>query len=149
MATVPGPGSERYCLIPSSIRVRADRIECVAFHYKIGNSGTRIVRWTTRGCGEFFPEYLADGEWRPVFVTLGCTVSALKETPILPGGVVEGDFSLAWGYNISPFRSPGEYTFRITLNPTGCFASPDGRFCLAPDHDEPPLTSSELTIRTQ
>jgi len=123
-------------------------IECTAFHYKIGNSGTRIVRWT-QGCRDFLPEYLADGQWRPVLETLTCTLNALVETPILPGAVVEGDFSLAWGYDISPFRNPGEYRFRLTLNPTACFASPDGRFCLTMYHDEPPVTSSELTVRTQ
>jgi hypothetical protein len=127
---------------------RVDSVECAAFHYKIGNSGTRIVIWT-RGCGEFFPEYLADGQWRPVFQNLPCTLNVPVETPILPGSVVEGDFSLAWGYDISSFRSPGEYTFRLTLNPTACFASPDGRFCLTQYHNEPPVTSNQLTFRTQ
>jgi hypothetical protein len=129
---------------------RADSIECMAFHYQVSNSGTRAVRWVHGGCGDFFPEYLADGQWRPVFTTLECTVNAGGvETAILPGGVIEGDFSLAWGYDITPFRSPGEYTFRITLTPMACFASPDGRFCLTTPHSEPRIVSSEVTVRTQ
>jgi len=127
---------------------RAGSIECTAFHYRIGNSGARAVRWML-GCGDFFPEYLADGQWRPVFPNLTCTVNIPVETPILPGSVVEGDFSLAWGYDISPFRSPGEYTFRLVLSPRACFASPDGRFCLTMPHNEPPIASSEVTVRTQ
>ena len=127
---------------------RADNIECVAFHYKIENSGTRAVR-LAQGCGDIFPQYLADGEWRPIFQTLQCTVNVIRETPILPGSIVWGDFSLAWGYDISPFLSPERYTFRLTLNPTACFASPDGRFCLTMHRNEPPVTSSELTFRTQ
>jgi hypothetical protein len=127
---------------------RADNIECAAFHYKIGNSGTRAVR-LSQGCGDIFPEYLANGEWRPIFETLQCTVNVITETPILPGSVVKGDFSLAWGYNISPFRSPGEYRLRLTLNLQACFASPDGRFCLTKYQNEPPVTSSQLTVRTQ
>jgi hypothetical protein len=128
---------------------RAGSIECTAFHYKIGNFGTRAVR-LAQGCGDIFPQYLADGEWRPVFETLQCSLNVIRETPILPGNVVEGDFSLAWGYDISPFRSSGQYTFRLTLRgPTACFASSDGNLCLSSFHNEPPITSSELTIRMQ
>jgi len=130
---------------------KVDRVECAAFHYKIGNSGTRALRWMQLGCNDFgiFPEYLADGQWHPVLQNLPCTLNVLVETPILPGGVVEGDFSLAWGYDISAFHSPGEYTFRLVLRPQACFASPDGRFCLTTPHNESPVTSSQLTFRTQ
>lgn len=127
---------------------KTDSIECVAFHYKIGNAGTRAVRFA-QGCGDIFPEYLAAGEWHPIFQTLQCTLNVIRETPIPPGGEIEGDFSLAWGYDITPFRTPGEYTFRLTLNPQACFASPDGRFCLAKYQNEPPVSSSQITIRTQ
>jgi hypothetical protein len=128
---------------------KADSIECAVFHYKIGNSSTRAVI-LAQDCGsEPFPEYFSAGEWHPVFQTLGCSVNVTREIPILPGGVFEEDFSLAWGYNISPFRAPGEYTFRLTFHPPACFASPDGRFCLTKYQNEAPMTSGPLTVRTQ
>jgi hypothetical protein len=125
-------------------------ISCAVFHYKVGNAGTRAVHWMQLGCTDFgiFPEYLADGQWSPVLENLPCTVNVLNETPILPGSVVEGDFTLTWGYDISPFRTPGEYTFRLILRPQACFASPDGSFCLDSPHSEPPITSGQLTVRT-
>jgi hypothetical protein len=130
---------------------RADSVECAALHYRIGNSGTRAVRWMQLGCSDFgiFPEYLADGQWRPVLQNLPCTLNVPVETPILPGSFVEGDFSLAWGYDISPFRNPGEYTFRLVLRPQACFASRDGRFCVTKFGHQPSVNSSQLIVRTQ
>jgi hypothetical protein len=129
----------------------AGSIECAVFHYKVGNAGTRAVRLMQLGCTDFgiFPEYLADGQRSPVLQNLACTVNVPNETPILPGGVAEGDLTLAWGYDISPFRSPGEYTFRLILRPQVCVASPDGSFCLDLPHNEPAIISSELTVRTR
>jgi hypothetical protein len=127
---------------------KADSIECVAFHYKVKNVGTRAVRWFW-GCSEVFPEHMAEGSWRPVYENEPCTVNASTGTAILAGGVLEGDFSLAWGYDISAFRSPGEYTFRLTLSGEPCFASPDGRFCLTAYQNEPPVTSDPIIVQLQ
>jgi hypothetical protein len=126
-------------------------VECTVFHYKIRNSGTKAVLWTQLGCSEFgiFPQYLTDGEWIPVYQNLECTVNVPVQTLILPGHDAEGDFNLWWGYDLKPFRTPGEYTFRLVLVANVCFASADGTNCIAEPHNEPPLTSSELTVRTQ
>lgn len=126
----------------------ADSIECVVFHYKVGNASTRAVRWMEMGCSGFgiFPEYL-DGQWSPLVQNLPCTLNVPMETAILPGGAAEGDFTLAWGYDLNPFRNPGEYVFRLIFRPEMCFASPDGTFCLETFHSEPAITSSQITVR--
>lgn len=129
----------------------APSIECTVFHYKIRNSGTKAVLWTKLGCSDFgiFPQYLADGQWIPVYQNLPCTLNVPVETLILPGRDAEGDFSLSWGYDLKPFRTPGDYTFRLVLVANVCFASADGTTCIAAPHNEPSISSTQLTVRTQ
>jgi hypothetical protein len=95
------------------------------------------------------PEYLANGQWQPVLENLACTLNVFMDTAILPGGVAEGDLPLAWGYDLRPFHGPGEYTFRLTLSPGACSASPDGQFCVNDFQTLLTLTSNRLTVQVQ
>jgi hypothetical protein len=132
-------------------------IDCTVFHYRIENNGTRAVRRMRFSCSDssIVPEYWVEGQWRPVPPKQWpwiCTMNILVETPILPGKMVEGDFTLATlvpGYDTRLFRVHGDWRVRFTLQPDACFASPDGRFCLTTPETQPSVASHEIIFRTQ
>jgi len=129
-------------------------IDCTVFHYIIRNLGDRAVRNGTLSCSNsgIVPEYSsASGDWKPVPQQMWvCSLNIYIQRPILPGGTLEGEFTLATlapGYDTASLRAAGDYRLRFTFYPSACFASPDGSFCIQrPDH-QPPAVSQELTRR--
>jgi len=76
-------------------------------------------------------------------------MNVLVETEILPGGTIEGTFSLhnlRPGYDASSLPAAGEYQFRFTFWPNACVASPDTSFCLTRPEKQPTVTSKELSL---
>lgn len=128
-------------------------IECTVFHYAIRNLGDRPVRngrWT---CEDYsiMPEYRTDGvEWKHLeSELLGCTRNFIVETPILPGQIAEGTFtipSLAPKFNTTSLYPAGAYVFRFRFQSIACIAAPDGSFCLVTPKEQPEVTSNEVTV---
>jgi hypothetical protein len=127
-------------------------IDCTVFHYAVRNLGNRAVRIMGSTCPGFIPnpEYRFEGgEWKSLPNSpnrvWSCDSAIAFETPILPGGASEGNFTLR-GYGTSSLQTPGEYRVRFTLVPGACIASPDGRFCLTRPENQPTVTSKELEL---
>jgi hypothetical protein len=130
-------------------------IDCLLFKYRIVNTGSRPVRYSTFSCSNsgIFPEYRdASDHWSMLpQVAWVCSMNILTQTPLLPGKAVEGKFTLrglAPGYDTTPLLGPGEHRLRFQFSPPACFASPDGRFCIASTTPQQPVLSSELTLRS-
>ncbi len=129
-------------------------VDCAVFHYVIRNLGDRAVRNVTASCSDdsIRPEYRFDSSsWKPIPARLwSCTMNVTVERGILPGGTLEGTFTLRTllpGYDTSSLQAPGEYQLSFTFYPAACIASPDASFCLTPLQREPTVTSKVLTLR--
>jgi len=129
-------------------------VECTVFHYVIRNLADRPVRNARFSCSDtsIQPEYRFEmGEWKPVPQRLwSCTMNILTESEILPGGALEGSFTirnLRPGYDTSSLQVPGQYQFRFTFWPNACITSPDASFCLWSPEKQPTVTSKELTLQ--
>lgn len=129
-------------------------IDCTVFRYTIRNLGDRAVRNSTSSCSSsgMSAEYRTPAsEWKHVRqYGWSCLSDFLIETKILPGDAVEGEFTLATllpGYDTSPLRAHGEYHVRFSFWPSACIASPDASFCLMRPEKQPPVLSSEITVR--
>jgi hypothetical protein len=147
-SNVPSNGNNSMC----SEEIRTS-IDCTAFHYVIRNLTDRPVRNATMSCSDsgIQAEYrLESSEWRPVpNKDWSCTMNVLIETKILPGGTVEGTFTLGTlrpGLDTSSLRALGAYQFRFTFWPSSCFASPDASFCLVRPEKQPHVRSKDLTV---
>jgi hypothetical protein len=128
-------------------------VECIVFHYTIRNLADRPVRNTTFTCSDMSiqPEYRFEmGEWKSVPNTpWRCTANVMVESEILPGGALEGSFTLRNlrpGYDTSSLQAPGQYQFRFTFSPAACIASPDASFCLTRPEKQPMVFSKELEL---
>lgn len=139
---------------PACAAASVTKVDCTVFHYVIRNLVDRPVRNATESCSDtsIRPEYRFGGnEWRSVPYSLWvCTMNVLLETPIFPGGAIEGSFTLRTlrpGFDTSSLQAPGEYQFRFTFWPDACIASPDASFCLNRPERQPTVTSKELTVR--
>lgn len=131
-------------------------IDCIAFHYAIYNRGGTAASYTTLSCSDsgIWPEYRTeDGSWKTVpqrdWI---CLRNITIETPLPPGGVVEGDFtlsSLAPGYDPAPLRIAGEHVLRFWFKTWACSASPDGSFCLARRTQQEPVVSPGVVVVTE
>jgi hypothetical protein len=129
-------------------------VDCTVFRYLIRNLTARPVRNATYTCSDssIRPEYRVEGsEWKPVpYRGWVCSANVRIETGILPGGTLEGTFTLRTlrpGFDTSSLQAPGEYQFRFTFWPDACVASPDASFCLTRPDSQPTVTSKELTLR--
>jgi hypothetical protein len=129
-------------------------VECAVLHYVVRNLGDRPVRNAAFSCSDanIQPEYRFEtDEWKPVPPRLwACTMNVLTESVILPGGALEGDFTLRNlrpGWDTSSLQAPGRYQFRFRFLPNACIASPDASFCLARRERQPAVTSKELTLK--
>ena len=146
---LPGDGSDQTPCAGSA------ELDCALFHYVIRNLADRPVRNATLTCSDdsIRFEYRLDGEpWKPLPAKsmVGCTRNILVETPIPARGSIEGTFNLKtrlFLFDTSPLHAPGDYQFRFTFQPSSCFASPDGRFCLARPALQPSATAPDLTLR--
>jgi hypothetical protein len=135
--------------------VERTSVECAVFHYVIRNLGDRPVRNARFSCSDssITPEYSFEGSaWTQVPSTAWvCSMNILVETEILPGGKVEGSFtlkSLLPGYDTSFLQAPGEYRLRFRFSPQACIASPEASFCLARPKEQPSVASKVLTLRS-
>jgi hypothetical protein len=129
-------------------------VECTVFHYVIRNLADRPVRNATFSCSDISirPEYRFDvGVWKPVPQRGGiCASNVLTESVIMPGGALEGSFTMRTlrpGYDTSSLQAPGQYQFRFTFWPSACIASPDASFCITRPEKQPTVTSKELTLQ--
>jgi hypothetical protein len=128
-------------------------VDCAVFHYVIRNLGDRAVRNVTASCSDdsIRPEYRFAGSlWKPIpYRRWMCFKNITVERGILPGGTVEGTFTLRTllpGYDTSSLQAPGEYQLRFTFYPAACIASPDASFCLTFLQRAPTVTSRVLTL---
>lgn len=129
-------------------------VECTVFRYAIRNLGDRPIRNGRMSCSDnsVSPEYRAgEGDWKHLqsrrFRT--CLKNIYSETPILPGEAAEGDFTLsglAPGFDTSTLYPAGTYEFRFDFQPSACWASPDGSFCLQRPIEQPVAKSNVITI---
>lgn len=133
--------------------VTSTTINCIVFHYSIGNLGDRAVRNGTTTCSfsGITPEYRPrGGEWKTIRSTgFNCLGNSYFETKILSGQTSEGEFTLATllpTYDTTPLRTPGEYQLRFTFLPLACFASPDASFCLTRPQRQLPVVSKEIVV---
>jgi hypothetical protein len=150
VVTTDRPGATQACTAKDEAS-----IDCIVFKYRIVNLGAGAIRYSTFSCSSsgIAPEYRdASGQWstlpQPMWI---CNMNILVETPILPGGAAEGEFTLrtlAPAYDTTPLRPPGEHRLRFRFCPDACFASPDGRFCIASTTPQQPVLSPELTVRS-
>jgi len=131
-------------------------IDCVVFHYVIRNRGSIAARYTTLSCSHsgIGPEYkIEDSGWKPVPQRQWiCLRNVTIQTPLPPGALVEGDFtlsSLVPGYDPALLRNAGEHRLRFWFNPSACAASPDGSFCLTEVTRRQPVVSPEVVVRTK
>jgi hypothetical protein len=129
-------------------------VECTVFHYAVRNLADRPVRNATFTCSDtsIRPEYRFEtGEWKSVPQRFwACTANVLFETEILPGGALEGSFTLRNlrpAYDTSSLQPPGEYRFRFTFWPDACIASPDASFCLTRPEKQPFVISKEVILQ--
>jgi hypothetical protein len=127
-------------------------IDCTVFHYAVRNLANRAVRIMASTCPGFIPnpEYRFGGsDWKSLpnspNLVWTCDSTMTFETPILPGGASEGNFTLR-RYDTSLLQASGEYRVRFTFVPGACIASPDGRFCVTRPENQPTVTSTELTL---
>ncbi len=138
----------------------SNAVECAGFHYTIHNIGTRAVRHYFATCpgsdAILSPEYrVAGGKWQPVPVkksgVVVCISSVMLSEAILPGGSLEGGFtlpSLGNGYyDATKLEPANEYNFRFTFHPSACIASPDGSFCLTTPEQQSPVVSREVVLQ--
>jgi hypothetical protein len=129
-------------------------VDCTVFRYTIRNLADRPVRNATFSCSDssIRPEYRFEAsEWKSVpYRAWVCTMNVLVETQILPGGAIEGTFTLRTlrpGFDTSALQTLGEYQLRFTFWPNACIASPDASFCLTRPERQPTATSKELSLR--
>jgi hypothetical protein len=141
---------------PACAAASITNVDCTVFHYVIRNLADRPVRNATASCSDtsIRPEYRFEGsEWKSVpYRAWGCTMNVLVETQILPGGAIEGTFTLRTlrpGFDTSALQTPGEYQLRFTFWPNACIASPDASFCLTRPERQPTATSKEFTLRNR
>jgi hypothetical protein len=132
----------------------ASNVDCTLFRYVIRNLTDRPVRIARLTCSDrsIRPEYRVEGsEWKTVpYRGWMCTANVMIEMGILPGGTVEGSFTLRTllpGFDTSSLQAPGEYYFRFTFWPDACIASPDASFCLSRPDRQPTVTSKVFTLR--
>ncbi len=128
-------------------------IECTVFHYAIRNLGDRPVRNGRNSCSDssIEPEYRTDdGEWKQLNSRLqACTANIYFETPILPGGAEEGNFTLsalAPDFDTSPLYPAGKYEIHIRFYSNACWASADASFCITGPKEQIEAFSNVLTI---
>jgi len=129
-------------------------VDCTLFHYVIRNLADRPVRIARLTCSDtsIRPEYrIEGGEWKSLpYSSWVCTANIMIETGILPGGTLEGTFTLRTlrpGFDTSALQAPGDYQFRFTFWPDACIASPDASFCLSRPDSQPTVTSKEFSLR--
>ena len=141
---------------PSGCAEESASVDCAVFHYVIRNLGDRAIRNVTASCSDdsIRPEYrFASNLWKPIPYRLWwCSMNIAVERGILPGGTVEGTFTLRTllpGYDTSSLQVPGEYQLRFTFYPVACIASPDAGFCLTPLQRAPAVTSKVLTLKVK
>jgi hypothetical protein len=71
------------------------------------------------------------------------------ERVMLNGGSIDGYFTLRHltpGWDTSPLRAAGTYSFRFTFISNACIASLDGRLCLVRPEKQATALSPEVTI---
>jgi hypothetical protein len=139
---------------PSGCVEESASVDCAVFHYVIRNLADRAIRNVTASCGDdsIRPEYrFGSSSWKSIPARVwSCTRNVTVERGILPGGTLEGTFTLRTllpGYDTSSLQAPGEYQLRFTFYPAACIASPDASFCLTLLQREPTVTSKVLTLR--
>jgi len=129
----------------------------VVFHYTIRNVTGRAVRNGALSCSDrpITWEYRTeDGKWAaPAWrmdAPMVCNSNVYIETPLLPDGTLEGEFTLASRfpeYDLTRFRTAGDFVFLFTFGPNACIASPDARFCLTWPKKQEVASSGEVSVR--
>ena len=134
--------------------VSSKNVDCTVFRYVVRNLTNRPVRNATYTCSDtsIRPEYRFEGNaWKSVpYRGWVCGRNMRVETALLPGGTLEGTFTLRTlrpGFDTSSLQMPGDYQLRFTFWPDACIASPDASFCLTSPDKQPTVTSKELALR--
>jgi hypothetical protein len=132
-----------------------DSMACKIFHYRLRNlTGHTLIlyRWTCTP-DEPWPQIKqVDGTWKDLepggWI---CTRNFLYPVVVRAGEALETDFQLGLlrgAPKLNPVRLSGEYRMRVRLEIQGCFASPDGSFCLETVRAGGMTISNELQVRS-